>query len=67
MRVMNLPAVLDLIYYTLPCPICFTLTNGMCTCSSSIGAENVTCDIDTLQITHAVFLRIGPHNMSIRI
>ena len=33
----------------LPCPIGFTYTHGgICTCSSSITAENVTCHIDTL-------------------
>ena len=51
----------------LPCPIGFTYTNGTCTCSSSITAENVTCDIDTLQISHKGQLWIGPYNTSITI
>ena len=49
----------------LPCPIGFTHTHGICTCSSSITAENVTCDIDTLQISHKGQLWIGPYNTSI--
>ena len=49
----------------LPCPIGFTYTHGICTCSSSITAENVTCDIDTLQISHKGQLWIGPYNTSI--
>ena len=49
----------------LPCPIGFTTTHGRCTCSSSITAENVTCDIDTLQISHKGQLWIGPYNASI--
>ena len=49
----------------IPCPIGFTATHGICTCSSSVTAENVTCDIDTLQISHKGQLWIGPHNTSI--
>ena len=49
----------------LPCPIGFTHTHGICTCSSSITAENVTCHIDTLQIAHKGQLWIGPYNKSI--
>ena len=49
----------------LPCPIGFTFTHGICTCSSSIAADNVTCDIDTLQISHKGQLWIGPYNTSI--
>ena len=49
----------------LPCPIGFTYTHGICTCSSSITAENVTCHIDTLQISHKGQLWIGPYNKSI--
>ena len=49
----------------LPCPIGFTYTHGICTCSSSITAENVTCHIDTLQISHKGQLWIGPYNTSI--
>ena len=49
----------------LPCPIGFTYTHGICTCSSSITAENVTCNIDTLQISHKGQSWIGPYNTSI--
>ena len=49
----------------LPCPIGFTHTHGICTCSSSITADNVTCHIDTLQISHKSQLWIGPYNTSI--
>ena len=51
----------------LPCPIGFTYTHGICTCSSSITAENLTCDIDTLQISRKGQLWIGPYNTSITI
>ena len=49
----------------LPCPIGFTYMHGICTCSSSITAENVTCNIDTLQISHKAQLWIGPYNTCI--
>ena len=49
----------------LSCPIGFTYTHGICNCSSSITAENVTCNIDTLQISHKGQLWIGPYNTSI--
>ena len=51
----------------LPCPIGFTMssTHDTCACSSSITAENVTCNIDTLQISHKSQLWIGPYNTSI--
>ena len=52
-------------FSTLPCPIGFTYTDGICTCSSSITAENVTCNIDTLQISHKGQLWIGPYDTSI--
>ena len=48
----------------LPCPIGFTYTHGICTCSSSITAENVTCHIETLQIFHKGQLWIGPYDTS---
>ena len=49
----------------LPCPIGFTYAHGICTCSSIITAENVTCHIDTLQISHKGHLWIRPYNTSI--
>ena len=49
----------------LHCPIGFNYTLGICTCSSSITAENVTCHIDTLHISHKGQLWIGPYNTSI--
>ena len=49
----------------LPCPIGFTFTHGICTCSSSIAAENVTCNIETLKISHKGQLWIGPYDTSI--
>ena len=49
----------------LPCPIGFTNIHGTCTCSLSITAENVTCDINTLQIYHKGQLWIGPYDTSI--
>ena len=58
-------ATLTVPFSIIPCPIGFTTTHGICTCSSSITAENVTCDIDTLQISHKGQLWIGPYNTSI--
>ena len=49
----------------LPCPIGFTNIHGICTCSLSIAAENITCDINTLQIYHKGQLWIGPYDTSI--
>ena len=40
------PLKLIIPFSILPCPIGFTHTHGICTCSSSITAENVTCQID---------------------
>ena len=60
-----LPTKLKISLSILPCPIGFTHTHGTCTCSSSITAENVTCHIDTLQISHKGQLWIGPYNTSI--
>ena len=59
------PSELIIPFSILPCPIGFTHTHGICTCSSSIAAENVTCHIDTLQISHKSQLWIGPYNTSI--
>ena len=57
--------LLTILFSIIPCPIGFTATHGICTCSSSVKAENVTCDIDTLQISHKGQLWIGPYNTSI--
>ena len=59
------PSRLRILFSILPCPIGFTYTHDICTCSSSITAENVTCHIDTLQISHKGQLWIGPYNTSI--
>ena len=56
---------LTILFAIFSCPIGFTFTHGICTCSSSITADNVTCDIDTLQISHKGQLWIGPYNTSI--
>ena len=58
------PSELLIPFSILPCPIGFTHTHGICTCSSSITTENVTCHIDTLQISHKGQLWIGPYNTS---
>ena len=60
-----LPSKLIIPFSILPCPIGFTHIHGICTCSSNITAENVTCNIDTLQISHKGQLWIGPYNTSI--
>ena len=60
-----LSSMLTVPFSILPCPIGFTYTHGICTCSSSITAESVTCNIDTLQISHKGQLWIGPYNTRI--
>uniref|UniRef100_A0A1X7SMG7 Uncharacterized protein n=1 Tax=Amphimedon queenslandica TaxID=400682 RepID=A0A1X7SMG7_AMPQE len=46
------------------CPIGFRLdkSQGSCTCSQSLSRENVTCDINTLNITHNGLLWIGTYH-----
>ena len=49
------------------CPIGFSLdkSQGSCsTCSQSVSRENVTCDINTLNITHNGLLWIGTYHTS---
>ena len=59
-------AHLTILFSVIPCPIGFDISpQGLCTCSSSIAVENVTCNIETLQISHKGQLWIGPYNTSI--
>uniref|UniRef100_A0A1X7UYP5 Right handed beta helix domain-containing protein n=1 Tax=Amphimedon queenslandica TaxID=400682 RepID=A0A1X7UYP5_AMPQE len=54
-------------YFTIhECPIGFNVSNsqGICTCSQSVSRENVTCDINTLNITHNGLLWIGTYHTS---
>ena len=45
------------------CPIGFSVnSSGVCDCSQSVSRENVTCDINTLDITHNGLLWIGTHD-----
>uniref|UniRef100_A0A1X7TGK9 Right handed beta helix domain-containing protein n=3 Tax=Amphimedon queenslandica TaxID=400682 RepID=A0A1X7TGK9_AMPQE len=48
------------------CPIGFSTSSsqGSCTCSQSVSRENVTCDINTLNITHNGLLWIGTYHTS---
>ena len=48
------------------CPIGFSTSSsqGSCTCSQSVFRENVTCDINTLNITHNGLLWIGTYDTS---
>uniref|UniRef100_A0A1X7TRS0 Uncharacterized protein n=1 Tax=Amphimedon queenslandica TaxID=400682 RepID=A0A1X7TRS0_AMPQE len=48
------------------CPIGFRLdkSQGSCTCSQSVSRENVTCDINSLNITHNGLLWIGTYHTS---
>uniref|UniRef100_A0A1X7TYM9 Uncharacterized protein n=1 Tax=Amphimedon queenslandica TaxID=400682 RepID=A0A1X7TYM9_AMPQE len=48
------------------CPIGFTTSSspGSCTCSQSVSRENVTCDINSLSITHNGLLWIGTYDTS---
>ena len=67
LTIISNPPSLSVPFSILPCPIGFILSpvEDICTCSSSITAENVTCHIDTLQITRNGQLWIGPYNTSI--
>ena len=54
-------------YFTIhECPIGFNVSNsqGICTCSRSVSRENVTCDINTQNITHNGLLWIGTYDTS---
>ena len=48
------------------CPIGFSMSSsqGSCTCSRSVSRENVTCDINSLNITHNGLLWIGTYDTS---
>uniref|UniRef100_A0A1X7TRY4 Right handed beta helix domain-containing protein n=1 Tax=Amphimedon queenslandica TaxID=400682 RepID=A0A1X7TRY4_AMPQE len=48
------------------CPIGFSVSNtqGFCTCSQSVSRKNVTCDINSLNITHNGLLWIGTYHTS---
>ena len=48
------------------CPIGFSIdhSRSFCTCSQSVARENVTCDIDTLNITHNGLMWIGTNDTS---
>ena len=48
------------------CPIGFSMNSsqGSCTCSQSVSRENVTCDINSLNITHSGLLWIGTYDTS---
>ena len=54
-------------YFTVhECPIGFNTNSsqGICTCSQSVSRENVTCDIDSQNITHNGLLWIGTYETS---
>ena len=53
-------------YIVNECPIGFSIdkSQGSCTCSQSVSRENVTCDINTLNITHNGLLWIGTYHTS---
>ena len=46
------------------CPIGFSIdkSQGSCTCSQSVSRENVTCNINSLNITHNGLLWIGTYH-----
>ena len=49
-----------------PCPVGFSLTSeGACNCSSGLRRGNVTCDIDTLTISHTGQRWIGSYNTTL--
>uniref|UniRef100_A0A1X7U012 TRP C-terminal domain-containing protein n=1 Tax=Amphimedon queenslandica TaxID=400682 RepID=A0A1X7U012_AMPQE len=53
-------------YIVNECPIGFSASSsqGSCTCSQSVSRENVTCDINSLNITHNGLLWIGTYHTS---
>ena len=53
-------------YIVNECPFGFSIdkSQGSCTCSQSVSRENVTCDINTLNITHNGLLWIGTYHTS---
>uniref|UniRef100_A0A1X7TIZ0 Right handed beta helix domain-containing protein n=1 Tax=Amphimedon queenslandica TaxID=400682 RepID=A0A1X7TIZ0_AMPQE len=53
-------------YIVNECPIGFSTSSsqGSCTCSQSVSRENVTCDINSLNITHNGLLWIGTYHTS---
>uniref|UniRef100_A0A1X7UNJ5 Right handed beta helix domain-containing protein n=1 Tax=Amphimedon queenslandica TaxID=400682 RepID=A0A1X7UNJ5_AMPQE len=56
-----------ILYFTVKkCPIGFRLDKSQvsCTCSQSVSRENVTCDINSLNITHNGLLWIGAYDTS---
>jgi hypothetical protein len=52
-------------FQILPCPLGFSLSHdaGICDCSQGIGGSNVSCDIETLQISRTGLLWIGTYNL----
>uniref|UniRef100_A0A1X7VHB2 Right handed beta helix domain-containing protein n=1 Tax=Amphimedon queenslandica TaxID=400682 RepID=A0A1X7VHB2_AMPQE len=53
--------VLRLNFTVNPCPIGFSLSNGKCNCSSGLRQNNISCDINTLSITHQGQFWIGSY------
>ena len=57
---------IDFYFIVNECPIGFSMSSsqGSCTCSQSVSRENVTCDINSLNITHNGLLWIGTYDTS---
>ena len=53
--------VLRLNFTVTPCPIGFSLYNGKCNCSSGLRQDNVSCDINSLSMTHQGQFWIGSY------
>ena len=53
-------------YIVNECPVGFSTSSSQssCTCSQSVSRENVTCDINSLNITHSGLLWIGTYHTS---
>ena len=62
----NKPTNIQSNFILYECPIGFSMNKSQttCTCSRSVSRENVTCDINTLDITHNGLLWIGTYDTS---
>ena len=62
----NKPTYIESNFILYECPIGFSMDDSQatCTCSQSVSRENVTCDINTLNITHNGLLWIGMYDTS---
>ena len=62
----NIAVLISSSFIVNECPIGFSTNSsqGSCTCSQGVSSENVTCDINSLNITHNGLLWIGTYDTS---